>query len=366
MLAVQPDFSNSNERSANPIRVMLVDDSVVARSIFERILSQSERVEIVCQAENPEIALQLLHDHVVDIILLDIEMPGRSGLEALPDILKQSKGARIMVVSSFAEENGPAAIQALSLGACDTLAKPGRSGFSGRFSQTLLEKVIHLGFTEREIETSSDADFPAKTSGETKIDVPACIAVGASTGGIPAIYDVIGNLDPSIDCPIFITQHLPDAFMTFFAKQLAGQTSREVCVAEPGQIVQDNYIYIAPGQAHLICRQQGKEIVIDHLQDYHDSRYCPSVDAMFASIAEIYGDRAVGVVLSGMGNDGTAGAKTLSETGAKIIVQDSQTSVVWGMPGSVYRAELAHSILPAAKIGALISQSAQSTQSSEP
>ena len=236
MLAVQPDFSNSNECSANPIRVMLVDDSVVARSIFERILSQSERVEIVCQAENPEIALQLLHDHVVDIILLDIEMPGRSGLEALPDILKQSKGARIMVVSSFAEENGPAAIQALSLGACDTLAKPGRSGFSGRFSQTLLEKVIHLGFTEREIETSSEADFPAKTSGETKIGVPACVAIGASTGGIPAIYDVIGNLDPSIDCPIFITQHLPDAFMTFFAKQLGGKPLGRYALPSPARL----------------------------------------------------------------------------------------------------------------------------------
>ena len=116
----------------------------------------------------------------------------------------------------------------------------------------------------------------------------------------------------------------------------------------------------------MICRQQGKEIVIDHLQDYHDSRYCPSVDAMFASIAKIYGERAVGVVLSGMGNDGTVGAQTLSETGAKIIVQDSQSSVVWGMPGSVFRAELAHSILPAAEIGTLISQSVQNTQGLEP
>jgi len=194
MLAVQPDFSNSKECLANPIRVMLVDDSVVARSIFERILSQSQRIEIVCQAENPEIALQLLHDHVVDIILLDIEMPGRSGLDALPDILKQSNGARIMVVSSFAEENGPAAIQALSLGACDTLAKPGRSGFSGRFSQTLLDKVIHLGFTEREIETGPVAEFTAKSSGETKIGVPACIAIGASTGNRSIHRRYSGNL----------------------------------------------------------------------------------------------------------------------------------------------------------------------------
>ena len=111
---------------------MLVDDSTVARSIFARVLGQHDDIEIVCEAEDTEMALACLDDHVVDIILLDIEMPKRSGLDALPDIQAKAKGARILIVSAFAEENGPAAIDALSRGACDTLAKPGRSGFSGR------------------------------------------------------------------------------------------------------------------------------------------------------------------------------------------------------------------------------------------
>ncbi|MFC4291954.1 chemotaxis-specific protein-glutamate methyltransferase CheB [Sphingorhabdus arenilitoris] len=358
MLAYKPDLNDSKSPSSNPIRVMLVDDSVVARSIFGRILSGCAQIKVACQAENPEVALDLLSRHQVDIILLDIEMPRRSGLDALPDLLQKSNGARILVVSSFAEENGPGAIQALSLGACDTLGKPGRSGFTGRFSQTLLEKVIYLGNSERpkEFEVAEIPDVPPVH--KVTLSSPECIAIGASTGGIPAIYDVIGNLRPEIDCPIFITQHLPHTFMSFFAKQLGSQTDRSVCVAEPGMKVLPNHIYIAPGQSHLVCRQSGRDVVMEYFEDQETTRYCPSVDIMFASLAKIYGDRAIGVVLSGMGSDGSIGAECLSKAGSKILVQDAATSVVWGMPGNISRLGLASAVMPAADIGKLISKTA--------
>lgn len=343
MNALQPLTGDRAKSRRTPIRVMLVDDSVVARSIFARVLGMHEDIEIVCEAEDSEAALASLDSHKVDIILLDIEMPKRSGLDALPDIQAKAKGARILVVSAFAEENGPAAIQALSLGACDTLAKPGRSGFSGRFSEILIDKVVRLGRSAKE---RNDAGYAAKLAVDYQvITKPRCIAIGSSTGGIPAIYEIVRNLDAAMTCPVFITQHLPEAFMAFFANQLGSLTDRVVKVAEAGEPVRDNHIYIAPGNAHLVCRNERGKIVIDHQTNYAASRYCPSVDAMFESVAIVYGSDGMAIIFSGMGNDGVIGARTLSKGGAPILVQDMESSVVWGMPGAVAREKLATAIL---------------------
>lgn len=360
MFEAGPKLQKSEKAAAAPARIMLVDDSAVARAIFNRILSEQSAVEIVFEAENPAIALGYLSKHHVDIILLDIEMPGQSGLDALPELLARSNGARIMVVSSFAEENGPAAIHALSLGACDTLSKPGRSGFNGRFTQTLIDKVLHLGRSGRRSFMARDTDAAANTvdelSSRALMGPPASIAIGASTGGIPAIYEFMESLDRRIECPVFITQHLPDAFMAFFAKQLNSKTPRTVVVAEQGMIVSDNHAYLAPGDAHLIFRRDGKNIIIDHLRHYADSRYCPSVDVMFASVADVYGNGGIAVVLSGMGNDGTEGARLMAAKGAAIAIQNAETSVVWGMPGNIARQNLCDFTLSPGEIGRLISR----------
>lgn len=326
--------------AVRPIRVMLVDDSKVARSIFSRMLAESDELQIVAEAADSAEALARLKKIKADVILLDIEMPQRSGLDALPDILAASDGARVIVVSSFVEENGPAAIEALSLGACDTLAKPGRAGFGGRFSDLLVEKVVRLGRTSRK------ADIPFLPENQPlEMRRPACVAIGASTGGIPIIYKLISALDPKLDCPIFIVQHLPDAFMDFFARQLAMHTDRPVSVAARGIEVLPGRIYVAPGDAHLVCRKHRGKVLIDHVAEYSDSRYCPSVDALFASVAQVYGSDALAIVLSGMGNDGAAGARQLANSGATILAQDADSCVVWGMPGAVARENLANAVL---------------------
>lgn len=337
----------------NPIRVMLVDDSQVARSIFSRLLSDGEELAVVAEATDSAEALALLLHTEVDVILLDIEMPKRSGLEALPEIMLAANGARIIVVSSFVEENGPAAIQALSLGACDTLAKPGRSGFGGGFSERLVEKVTRLGRRGRKL---CQSDRPQLNPFE--LSKPDCIAIGASTGGIPVIYKLIQSLDPELDCPIFIVQHLPDAFMDFFARQLSSYTSRKVSVATAGVKVQTGHIYVAPGDAHLVCRRTNGKVFLDHVAHYNDSRYCPSVDALFASVADIYGHGALAIILSGMGNDGVAGARRLSARNATILAQDPESSVVWGMPGAVARENLANAILSPSELTKLLATAA--------
>ncbi|MGL5838608.1 MAG: chemotaxis protein CheB [Sphingorhabdus sp.] len=333
------------------IRVLLVDDSKVVRSIFSRVLSDSGLAAISGEAASAAEALQILKCDAADIILLDIEMPERSGLEALPEILDAANGARVLVVSSFVEENGPAAIKALSLGACDTLSKPGRFGFSGKFGETLIEKVVRLGRSRRVRANykaqPNPAIFKCAEEGFTK---PDCIAIGASTGGIPVIYEIVRNLPASLDCPVFITQHLPDAFMEFFARQLQSQTSRTVRVSKAGETVLSNCIYISPGNVHLVCKKGKAGVTIDHLDRYEASRYSPSVDALFASVAKVYGPAALGVVLSGMGNDGAFGAEELVRQKGRIVVQDEESSVVWGMPGAIVRAGLADAILSPAHL----------------
>jgi two-component system, chemotaxis family, protein-glutamate methylesterase/glutaminase len=346
------DWAKQQKR---PIRVMLVDDSIVARSIFKRILETNDQIEVVYEAVNSMDALEGLQKNRVDILLLDIEMPDRSGLDALPDLVAAAHGARILVVSSFVEENGPAAVTALSLGACDTLAKPGRTGFRGRFSELLLEKVSRLGHTESD-PAKGGVDVGDEQPSAYKDRSPGCIAIGASTGGIPAIYDVLNSLSPEINCPIFITQHLPDAFMVYFARQLAERTNRIVEVAKAGSEVLAGHVYVAPGNTHLVCQRQGSRIFIGYLDDYAASRYCPSVDALFESVATTYGNDAVAIVLSGMGNDGTIGARALSAVGAMTIVQDSASSVIWGMPGSIAREGLASAVMAPKNIGQFISK----------
>lgn len=351
-----PPLTPARGDAIAPIRVMLVDDSMIARSIFSRVLGDHPGIEIVCEAADSDCAVAYLDDVDVDIILLDIEMPKRSGLEALPDILAKAKGARIMIVSAFAEENGPAAVQALSLGACDTLAKPGRTGFSGRFTQTLIDKVVRLG---RSVRDRTEAVYIPAHGNDYEITAkPRCIAIGSSTGGIPAIHYILQSLEPSLDCPIFITQHLPDAFMTFFARQLGGLSARIVKVAEVGERVANNHVYVAPGHAHLICRRERDDVIIDHQAHYTSSRYCPSVDAMMESIARAYNRDCLAIILSGMGNDGLAGASAFVAVAAPVLVQDMQSSVVWGMPGAVAKAGLASSISTPAQMANMLSRAA--------
>ena len=346
--------------AATPIRVMLVDDSVVARSIFARVLGKCDGIDIICEASDGDAAVASLDENEVDIILLDIEMPKRSGLDALPDILAKANGARVLVVSAFAEENGPAAVQALSLGACDTLAKPGRAGFSGRFSEILIDKVLRLGRSAQQRSDSRYAARPFFLDYRT-LSKPRCIAIGSSTGGIPVIHHILRNLDDSLDCPIFITQHLPAAFVNFFAGQLNGLTKRTVKVAEAGERVKDNHIYVAPGHAHLVCRSEGNDVIIGHQSRYSASRYCPSVDAMLVSVARVYGPDALALVFSGMGNDGLVGARAFNAFAAPVFVQDMQSSVVWGMPGAIANEGLAAAIMTPAHMTGMLSRLATST-----
>lgn len=336
-------------------RLMLVDDSAVTRAVFERIFDGDPEVELIHCSPSAGDAIGYLAAHPVDIVLLDIDMPVRSGLDALPDILSAAGNARVMIVSAYAEANGPAAIRALELGACDTLAKPGANATPGQFARLLIDKVRRLA---RQRSSQARCQAAAVPIVERPLDQPpGCIAIGASTGGIPALLSFIDALSPAIDCPILVTQHLPAEFMPFLVRQLAQRTSRIVQIAPDGEAPRRNHVYVAPGNAHLRCIRPGTVPILTHSDEVVALNYRPSVDPMLEGVAEAYGAGGVGIMLSGMGNDGASGARALTDAGGIMMAQDPGTSVVWGMPGAVARAGLAASIAPPGRLAELVNAS---------
>lgn len=327
---------------------MLVDDSLVVRSILERIVDQHPGLAICASVASAQDALDYLAREPVDVVVLDIEMPGMNGIDALPHILARAEKARVLILSSNCVEGGPAAIDALALGASDTLAKPGRGSFSGRFAEVLTDRIMTLGHRR---------DYPVPVPvAERRVSEPAalaidtdqpieCIAVAASTGGIPAFSNFLANLDPRITAPILLTQHLPDAFMEFYAKQIATMTTRRVHVAAAGMAVEPGHIYLAPGDAHLLVVANGRrhEIALDRRAV--ENGCCPSADPMLDAVADVYGKGGVAVILSGMGRDGVIGAARLNDAGGTVFAQAPESCVIWGMPGAVAKAGIAAATL---------------------
>jgi two-component system chemotaxis response regulator CheB len=332
---------------ARSVRVMLVDDSLVVRSILERIVDQQPGLKICASVASAHDALAFLAREPVDVVILDIEMPGMNGIDALPHILERAENARILILSSNCLEGGPAAIEALALGASDTLAKPGRGSFSGRFAEVLTERILSLGQQPMPA-VSRVAQRTAPPAPAVAIDTAQpieCIAVAASTGGIPAFANFLAHLDARITAPILLTQHLPDAFMEFYAKQITTMTPRRVHVAAAGMAVERGHIYLAPGDAHLMVVAHGRrrEIALDRRTV--ENGCCPSADPMLDSVAEAYGKGGVAVILSGMGRDGASGAARLKAAGGTVFAQAPESCVIWGMPGAVAKAGIAAATL---------------------
>jgi len=331
-----------------PVRVMLVDDSMVVRSVLERIIGTHSEFDVAASLASAVDAVEYLKKNSVDIVILDVEMPDRSGLDALPDILRYGGEARVLVLSSICDEGGPAAVRALSLGACDTLAKPGRSSFAGSFSETLAKRLRQLTKSRAEGYVASEELSSPVT--EPEQGPFHCIAIGASTGGIPAILSFLHALDPIVSAPILLTQHLPESFIPFLVRQLDSSNLRPVVLAENGMWLEQGKIYVAPGKGHLTVEKafSGARIVI--VSDSQNTRYMPAVDPMFRSVAEAFGKQSLAVILSGMGNDGLLGAQKMRASGAHIYAQDPRSSVVWGMPGQIARSGIAAGVMEPEKI----------------
>ncbi len=345
------------------IRLMIVDDSMVARAVLTRMLEADGGFEIAAVAGTAEDAIDALAQVRVDIILLDLEMPGAGGLKSIPRILEMAQGAQVMIVSSLAEEGAEETVAALALGAADTLPKPGTGRFNGRFSEILMSKLRALGRADRQQGRRSQPAIarvvnPAPLRAMVN-DPLRLVAIGASTGGIHALSSFFQELPAKIGVPILVTQHLPAPFMAVFARQLGNAAGREAIVAEDGLRLLPDRIVIAPGDAHLTVDINGGHLVARLVRNRSSSGCLPSVDPMLASAGALLGSEALGIVLTGMGRDGLEGAMALIGAGGSVIVQDEASCAVWGMPRSIAEAGLACAVLPPAKIARRVAARAE-------
>jgi two-component system chemotaxis response regulator CheB len=336
---------------------MVVDDSVVVRGLIARWIGEEDAFEVVTTAANGQAAVDALDRVEPDIVLLDLEMPEMDGVTALPRLLKRRPGLKVIVVSTLTQRNAAISLRCLSLGALDYLGKPAghrQVTTSPTFKIELLEKLRALAGARVQparppLRIAAAAQRPGLRAVRTK---PHCLLIGASTGGPRAVEEVLVGLGSALQrVPVLVVQHMPPMFTGVFADHLRVQVGVRACEPEDGEPLVPGTVYIAPGGRHMGLSVGLGDPVI-RLDDGPPVNFCrPAVDVLFRDAAGIFGPAALAVVLTGMGSDGTEGARALTQTGAAVFVQDEATSTIWGMPGSVAKAGLAQDILPLEAIG---------------
>lgn len=416
--------SNQGSVTATPMRIMVVDDSVVIRGLTARWLEEAGH-KVVATCNNGRVAVDQIARAKPEIVLLDIEMPEMDGITALPLLLARCPGVSVVVVSTLTQRNAQTSLKCLSLGAVDYLAKPeSHRGVSTSltFRQDLLIKIEGLAARHRDgVDAAAtpaiisgaaggramagagartfrvERSMPAAAAGAAPTNrqflrapptgaaapvrpgtspgtaasasarapvggaraVPTLrpvasntpkkvLVVGASTGGPRAVGEFLTGLGPQLrSLPVLVVQHMPPVFTAVFAEHLGAQTGLPAAEAKDGEPLQAGRIYVAPGGKHMGLRRNGGAGITLRLDDGAPVNFCkPAVDVLFFDAATIFGAQVLSVVLTGMGSDGTHGVRAIGEAGGAVIVQDEATSTVWGMPGSIAKAGLAHEILP--------------------
>jgi two-component system, chemotaxis family, protein-glutamate methylesterase/glutaminase len=340
------------------IRVLVVDDSVVVRKVLCEALTADSTIEIAGTAADGSIALSKIPILKPDLITLDVEMPGMSGLETLAEIRKLHPKLPVIMFSTLTERGAAITLDALALGASDYVAKPSNTGSVEqtrlRIQTELVPKVkglclsLHRGLRAGiapHVGPEAKASSVARPGRTGVIDI---VAVGTSTGGPNALAEMLPGIPKAFPVPIVIVQHMPPLFTRLLAERLNKQCAIEIREGEEGAALKPGEAWIAPGDFHMtVVRTEGVTKLA--LQQEAPENSCrPAVDVLFRSVARLYGVSALGVVLTGMGSDGVKGSQTVKEFGGQVIVQDEASSVVWGMPGQVAGAGLAEGMYPLA------------------
>ena len=336
------------------IRVLVVDDAVVVRKILSDILAADPDIEVVGTAASGTIALQKLPQLTPDVVTLDVEMPGLTGIETVREIRKRYPMLPVIMFSTLTERGAAATIDALAAGATDYVTKPANVGSVAAGMQAVRESIIprikSLCGRACGIEPSGVTSRPERPAAPrlprpatSRIDV---LAIGTSTGGPNALNAVLPHLPADLPVPVVIVQHMPAVFTKLLADRLSARCPFPVVEATHGELISPGRVWIAPGDHHMLVKQSGTSVRIELNQDPPENSCRPAVDPLFRSVARVYGDRTLAVVLTGMGYDGRRGAEAVHEAGGRILAQDQATSVVWGMPGAVADAGIADALVP--------------------
>lgn len=349
----------------NPVKVMIVDDSAVVRGLVSRWVEEEAGLEVVARHANGRLAVDDIVRSAPDIVLLDIEMPEMDGLQALPLLLEARPETRVLMVSTLTRRNAEISFKALALGALDYVPKPDTNreiSTSHDFRREVIRKIKSLGRVRtHHIQTQDSSQAAAIAEGGStspsfskrpfSLVPPRVVAIGSSTGGPEALASMLGIASPALGrVPVVIAQHMPPVFTAILAERLSRATGREAREGVEGEPLMPGKIYVAPGNRHMTVVGPTRPAL--RLGNEPPVHFCrPAVDPLFSSVAATFGPAALGIVLTGMGHDGAAGARAIAEAGGSVIAQDEASSVVWGMPGAAASVGACAAMLPPVGIG---------------
>ncbi|MCB1563552.1 MAG: chemotaxis response regulator protein-glutamate methylesterase [Alphaproteobacteria bacterium] len=360
---------------------MLADDSAVIRGGLSRVIGADPVIRVVSSVSNGEMAVAAAKRHKPHVVILDIEMPVMDGLTALPLILKENPRTKVIMFSGLTEKGAAVTLKAFSLGAVECIVKPSSAqnvGQGSDFQKQILALIKGLVPEDERIAATDlepESGMPlqpaqhALPAGVRPLPAskpatpfslhndfrsykgkPSLLAIGSSTGGPQALLTVLKECK-GFDIPIVLTQHMPSTFTKILAEHITQHTGVPAAEGVEGEVLQPGRLYVAPGGRHMhLSRREGKVEI--HLDDGPPENFCkPAVDPMLRTAIDIYGDRILAVILTGMGTDGLKSGKALVDRGGRMIAQDEASSVVWGMPGAVAQAGLCSQVLPVGEIG---------------
>jgi len=309
------------------IRVLVVDDSMVFRKILEKGISVDPSIEVVATAVDPFDARDKILEYEPDVVTCDIEMPKMDGIEFVRRLLPQYS-VPVIVVSSISDR----VFDAMNAGAIDFVSKPNERSPESvqQFILDLIQKIKDASKAK-----VHETEEKVKKSGSKDVMYHELISIGASTGGTEAICALLQQLPKGLP-GIVIVQHIPPVFSKMFAERLDKQTHFSVKEAENGDKIERNHVYLAPGDKHMQVRKSEHGYFLKVFQGEKVSGHCPSVDMLFQSVATEVGERALGVILTGMGYDGAKGIALMKRRGAVTLGQDEKSSVVYGMPKAAF------------------------------
>jgi len=335
----------------SPIRVLIVDDSAVIRGLLSKALEMDPDITVSGTAMHGELALSWMRKQPVDVVILDVEMPVMDGLTTLKIIQQEFPSVPVIMASSLTYEGAETTIEALSLGAVGCIAKPVAKTASESVNQLLQELIPQVKAVVKPVKPAEPVQTPKvqrppDQKRTTPVVPPRIVVIGSSTGGPQALRVVLSALPQDFPLPIMIVQHMPPMFTPLLAKHLSQDTGRPCQEASEGAAIKANTTYVAPGDYHMVITKRDEQMVFT-LNQEEPEHYCrPSVNPLFRSAAEWYGRSVLGIMLTGMGDDGIEGTRLLVENHGFMITQDEESSVVWGMPGAVAKEDLAHLVLP--------------------
>jgi two-component system chemotaxis response regulator CheB len=352
-----------------PLRVMVVDDSVVIRGMISRWIGAEPDMEVTASLRTGLDAVNQLDRIKPDVAVLDIEMPDLDGISALPRLLAKRRDLIVIMASTLTRRNAEISLKALSLGAADYIPKPESTrqvAAAETFRHDLIQKIRHLGAkVRRSVAPSVNSPPLAPAHDRPQVSprapqaqaqlarrpfgmmAPKVLLIGSSTGGPQALMALAAEIGPVIDhFPVLITQHMPPTFTTILSEHLARASRRPAHEGVDGEIVKPGRIYLAPGGRHMRVARHGADAAIA-LDDGPPVNFCkPAVDALFTSAIDVWQGGIMSVILTGMGSDGMRGGKDIVAAGGSVIAQDEASSVVWGMPGAAANAGICAAVLP--------------------